>query len=190
MNRRQAIIGTFLLGTGSVLTFFGNKAYNIFKEPNFEFLELNKILIDELVETIIPKTDSPGAKDVGVGKFLMMMILECTDRRSQNNFINGLEDLTQDAYSAFNRSFLKCSGEERETLLRNFETELNPNSIWNKVERKVLGEPFISILKKYTALGYCTSEWGAKEGLSYDYIPGRYVGVTSLEPGQKAWATQ
>jgi hypothetical protein len=191
MNRRKAIINTVLLGGGTLGAFFLGKFYRIFEKPNITFLKSNSELIDELTETVIPKTDSPGAKDVQVGKFLITMIQECTNRSSQNNFIHGLEDLIGYAESTYGKSFLVCDRNEKEHVLNYFESELrDPTSIFSKVEKRILGEPFITLLKKYSVHAYCTSELGATTGLSYDYIPGKFVGVTLLKPGQKAWATQ
>ena len=62
--------------------------------------------------------------------------------------------------------------------------------IVGKVEKRLAGESFFTVLKKYTVLGYCTSEAGVTKALAYDYIPGKYVGDMPLAPGQKAWATQ
>jgi Gluconate 2-dehydrogenase subunit 3 len=191
MNRRKAILKMGLIGGSLTLFYAGFKAWNLVKSPSILKLQENKMLIDDLAEAIIPKTDTPGAKDVNVGEFIIKMIKDCTPRQSQNNFIDGLIRVEDYANSSYSKSFSQCSPTEQENILSFFEKSDTPaGGIFGKVERKLMGDSFFVTLKKYTVIGYCTSELGAKQGLSYDYIPGKYVGETILLPGQKAWATQ
>lgn len=191
MNRRKAILKIGFIGGSLTLFYAGFKAWKLVKSPDIQMLEGNKVLIDDLADTIIPKTDTPGAKDVNVGEFIIKMIKDCTPRHSQNNFIEGLIRVEEHSNSNYNKPFSRCSTVEQESILSFFEKSDAPaGGIVGKVERKLIGDSFFVTLKKYTVIGYCTSELGAKQGLSYDYIPGKYVGETILLPGQKAWATQ
>jgi Gluconate 2-dehydrogenase subunit 3 len=191
MNRRKAILKIGLISGSLTLFYAGFKAWNLVKSPDIHKLQGSKVLIDDLAEAIIPKTDTPGAKDVNVGEFIIKMINDCTPRQSQNNFIDGLIRVEDYSNSNYNKPFSQCTPDEQENILSFFEKSDAPTGgIAGKIERKLTGESFFVILKKYTVIGYCTSELGAKQGLSYDYIPGKYVGETTLLPGQKAWATQ
>mgnify|MGYP000885492663 CR=1 FL=1 len=191
MNRRRAILGLSLLGIGAAFTYTGIRFYKLNRKPKTELLEKYSALISDLAELIIPRTDTPGAKDAKVGPFIEKMIRECTDLKSQNNFIEGLESIAADAQSRFGKPFTQCSEKQQAELLARYENgNANSNAFWAKVERRLTGSSFFETLKKYTVLGYCTSQPGATQGLSYDYIPGTYEVNLPLSPGQRAWATQ
>ncbi len=63
------------------------------KSPDKNYLLGKKALLTELAETIIPATDTPGAKEAGAVDFMMPMLNECTDTKTLNRFIKGLQDL-------------------------------------------------------------------------------------------------
>jgi len=192
MNRRKVIKRFCLIvGGGFGVSYTSLKFYQLNKRPDLASLGQYKILIDALVDTIIPATDSPGAKEAGVGDFVIKMVADCSNKKSQNKFISGLSDLADYTNDHFKKKFNECSLAERTKALAYFEKEAEPYpGLMGKVSHRFLGDPFFSTLKKYTVLGYCTSEAGATKALAYDYIPGKYIGTISLAPGQKAWATQ
>ncbi len=191
MNRRKAIYRILILGGAAAGAFAGIKGYHLLKKPDLDSLTKYQPLIDELAEMIIPATDSPGAKAAGVGAFITKMIKDCTGRKSQNNFIEGLEGLTQYSFFHYSMPFEKCSPEQKNKTLSHFERKgRRHGGIRGKAEHYLLGDSFFETLKKYTVMGYCTSRQGATAGLSYDFIPGKYIGCDKLLPGQRAWATQ
>lgn len=180
------------MGGGLLLSLGGLEVYRLFKTPSFTSLEEHRELLADLADTIIPATDSPGAKEAGTGEFIIKMIRDCTDRKTQNKFIDGLDSLAAYTKHHYNKSFTQCRREEKEAILRHFELSGKPtlHGVAGKAEQRLLGESFFTVLKKYTVLGYCTSRQGATQALRYDYIPGKYTGRIPLMPNQKAWATQ
>lgn len=180
-----------MVGLGGMASYAGFKTYRLFESPDLLSLDKHKLLLGELADTIIPPTnDSPGAKEVEIGVFIAKMVKDCTELKSQNNFINGLKDIIVYSENRYNKSFQHCSLIERSEILHHFEKrDRSYSGILGKVERRVLGNSFFQTLKEYTVLGYCTSRMGATKALAYDYIPGKYIN-TVLAPGQKAWATQ
>ena len=191
MNRKKAIRNIVLLGGGAAAILAGWKGYHLFKNPSFSKLDEHQLLIDELAELIIPETDTPGAKTAGVGRFISLMVRDCTKRQAQNNFIEGLDDLADYAKSHYDKPFLQCSPAEKIKVLQHFEEKgRGRKGMLGKAESKFLGDSFFVTLKKYTVMGYCTSKQGATTALQYDYLPGSYQGIVPLAPGQKAWATK
>jgi len=191
MKRRKVIkrLGIIIGGLG--LSYSGIKFYNLYKHPYFQNLEDHKDLIGALAETIIPTTDSPGAGETGTDEFIIKMIRDCTERKAQNNFISGLDNLSDYVQNHYKKTFQQCSLSERKAILTHFEMADQPNKgIFGKAERKFMGDPFFITLKKYTVIGYCTSKIGATQALAYDYIPGKYIASVPLTPNQKAWATR
>jgi hypothetical protein len=190
MNRRKAILRISLAGLGIASAGAVYKWWGLVKSPDTSYLSSNKDLIAALCETIIPATDTPGARDVGTQDFIIKMIRDCTTRKEQNNFIDGLRNIQSHCHSKFGQSYEHCSHEQQAAALNHFEEKAKPyNGKMGKIELRLMGRPFFAILKDYTTQGYCTSQQGATMGLNYVYIPGSFKGCIPLEPGQKAWAT-
>jgi hypothetical protein len=191
MKRRTAVKRLSLLAGGVLLSLGGIKYYQLHKVPDLSLLDKYRALLGDLSDTIIPASDSPGAKEAGVGDFVIKMVRDCTSRMSQNNFIAGLKDLAGHAESKYGKPYGQCTVQEQINILSHFEKAGKPFSRWmGKVENKVEGDPFFVTLKNYIVLGYCTSKPGATQALRYDFIPGKYTGVVTLAPGQRAWATE
>lgn len=190
MNRKKAIYRIALISGGLAGIIGGVKTYDLFKTPNLGRLTALQPLIDELTEAIIPAGDTPGAKEAKVGVFVTLMIKDCTGRRAQNNFIEGLDDLVFYCVNRYGRSFGLCDSEEKEAVLLHFERKATFNNRYiSKAREYLLGQSFFTTLKKYTVLGYCTSNPGATKALRYDHIPGQYQGCIALN-NKPAWATQ
>jgi hypothetical protein len=190
INRRKAIIRIALGGGGLAAAFGGYKWYGIAKSPDVDYVVHNHELLAALAETIIPATDTPGAREAGVADFITMMIRECTDRKDQNHFISGLKDLQAYSNSKYGKDYQHCTAAEQEAVLTHFEhRDKVYGGIMGKIQNRYLGRPFFAILKEYTVEGYCTSEAGATKGLAYVNVPGSYRGCMPMTPGQKAWAT-
>ncbi len=189
MNRRKAL--RMLAGGGiSIVAAAGAyKWYSIMKRPDLLFLTGHIDLIKCLADTIIPPTDSPGAADASVHEFIVKIISECADRKTQNNFIEGLKDLQSYCIFNFGRPYQVCTLDEKDSVLKHFGKNAKAYpGIVGKAYRKYLGDSFFTILKQYTVEGYCTSRAGAMQALVYDNIPGSYHGCISLKQGQRAWA--
>jgi hypothetical protein len=148
-------------------------------------------LLAELVEIIIPTTDTPGAKAAGVHDYIIKVMMNCREPRAQSKFINGLEDLNAYSLDNYGKTFLKCTINEKTAILNHSEAHSEyKNRLINKISNKLLGRPFFTTLKDLTVQGYCTSELGATQGLAYDYIPGAYRACIPILKHQKSWATK
>ncbi len=191
MNRRKAIYSIFLLGGGIITTYSGFKWYELSKDPDIGFLEKQKELIADLAENIIPRTSTPGAKDVGASVVIISLIKKAADRKTQNNFINGLKDVERYSSDGFGKSFTLLNAVQQHAVVNYFykKGKNYPGKV-GKAKNKILGKSFFEILKYYTTVSYCTSQRGATEGLSYSYIPGQFLPCMDLASNQKSWATK
>ncbi|WP_316836942.1 gluconate 2-dehydrogenase subunit 3 family protein [Pedobacter nutrimenti] len=190
MNRKKAIFRIFGV---FVLAFSGTTIWKFFqlnKVPDLKNLEKNRKLIAEIAETIIPSGDSPGAKDVQVEDFIIKMVKDCTETRSQNSFMYGLEELKEYTTENFGKSFLQCNEKQRIIALTHFENKDDADHFVRKIRKKVMGDSFLMTIKNYTVIGYCSSELGATHGLAYDYIPSNFEACVPLKAGQRSWATK
>ena len=191
MKRRKAIGRILLAGGGTVAAYSGYKWYDLKKTPDLTYLEERRKLIEHLAKKIIPATETPGVKEAHVQDYIILMIKDCTDIKSQNKFIGGLKDLEHYCASVYERPFGKCTENEKQQVLKYIEKKgRNFRGIIGKAQNRFLGKSFFNTLKEYTAGGYCSSEIGATKGLAYVHIPGKFLGCIPMQPGQKSWATK
>ena len=188
MNRRRAIGSIVLLGTGVAGAGAGWRQLRRLRRPELDRLNGQSALIAALAETIIPATDTPGAIEAGVPAYIVKMVKEATDRPSQHNFLDGLEETDAVCRDRYGRPFTGCSAAERVAVLRDWERA--STGALARLQTRWSGRPFYDLLRVYTVTGYCTSQPGATQGLAYDFIPGTpFKGCLPLQPGQRAWAT-
>lgn len=191
MDRRTTIKGLIVFVSVGFSSFSLYKWIVINSVADVSQLHQKKALISEIAEVIIPRTDTPGAKDAQVEDFIIDMIKSCTAPRTQHKFLNGLADLEEYVSKNYNRDFIACSKSEKLEILHYFETKsLYKLKIINKINNKVFGVPFFIMFKQLTVEGYCTSQTGSTKGLAYDYIPGTFASCISLTKNQKSWATK
>lgn len=130
-------------------------------------------LLDEIAETILPRTDTPGAKDAGVGRFMARFVTDCYSLEDQATFRSGLADLDARA----DGRFMAMTPQARTALLRTLDAEAR-------------GRPhYFTMIKQLVLFGFFTSEAGATQVLRYVAVPGYYDGDMAYEPGTPAWAT-
>lgn len=154
-------------------------------------LPKKKALIAELAETIIPRTNTPGAKDAGVEHYIIKMITENTEAKMQKSFLAGICSVEKYAMDEFGKPFTTCSANQKKQVLKHFEDKATYSiGILNKVNKKLFGAPFFFQLRDLTVEGYCTSMTGATQGMAYDYVPVTFEACIPLQKNQLAWATK
>src|ERR1044072_2129715 len=156
MNMSKALRGWLWLGENEMSTAARLKGHWLYRTPDLGLLYHYKSLIAELAETIIPRTDTPGAKDAGVPELIITMIKESTPAGAQHRFLQGLEEQAACARSQYGQSFFDCSEEQRHNILAHFEKKDRPmNGITGKLFSRLFGDAFFVTLKKCTITGYC-----------------------------------
>ncbi len=78
--------------------------------------DAQRAIIAEIAEIIIPRTDTPGAKDVGVPQFIEAMLRDALSTEDQQSFVSGLEDFDAAAQREHGKPFLQLSPEQRATF--------------------------------------------------------------------------
>lgn len=190
MNRRDALSRVALLLGGTVIgaEFFLSGCSPADKKigQSVDFTADDIAYLDEVAETIIPATDTPGAKAAKVGTFMTVMVKDCYDEKNQKVFLEGMNKLNEASKKKFNGSgFMKITPEQRKELL----TELDKEQKEYGKNKKQEDDPhYFSQMKQLTLLGYFTSEQGATQALRYVPVPGRYDACIPYKKGDKAWA--
>lgn len=144
-------------------------------------------LISQVSEIIIPKTDTPGAKDVGVPGFIDQIIKECYKKEDQDKFLEELKAFDDEAKKEYGDPFIELDAEQQAAYVKKVhDAAVNSEDVGTPPKR-----PFILTVKELAMLGYFTSEPGATQVLQYSPVPGAYKGCIPVsEAGNgKTWAT-
>ena len=200
INRREAIRRVAWLMGGAVsapaiLGVLGGCSAETATDPEWKPMFLTQAqaaLVAEVAEIMIPRTDTPGAKDVGIAAFIDKMLKAVYPKDEQARFFAGLAELETQAKREHGRAFLELEPPLRAALVKQVHdpaVELDQASTLPVAER---GRPFILTMKELTMLGYFTSEPGATQVLQYRPVPGAYHACVPLaQAGKgKTWATE
>jgi hypothetical protein len=201
MNRRDALARVALLMGGAVIggDYFltgcspassdkqagdtkDKAAANNFKPLNPE----QTAYLNEVAETILPTTKTPGAKAANVGAFMGVMVRDCYAPADQQIFVDGMAKLEEASKKQNSKGFLQSTPAERTALLTALDKEQKDYS-----KNKKLEEPnhYFRMMKELTLLGFFSSEVGATQALRYLPVPGKYDGNVPYKKGDRAWAT-
>ena len=187
MNRRDAIKRAALLSgyaiTASAMTGILQSCEQAEKkdiwQPSF-FSQDQMSTLAEMTETILPRTDTPGAKDVGVPQFLDTFIKEVKYSNEQQLILKGLERANADCQAVYGYRFEECTPSEKEQLLKRYEELTVIDNEAPKDPKAVDMGKFFKELKGMTMFAYFTSAEIAKKHLHYEPIPGNYEGCIDL----------
>ncbi|WP_324678303.1 gluconate 2-dehydrogenase subunit 3 family protein [Hymenobacter sp. GOD-10R] len=203
MNRRDAvarvalIMGGTLIGGDYLLTGCGPASTDKTADNGKGKTQANGKLADvldakqaaylnEVGETILPTTATPGAKSANVGGFMAVMVRDCYTPADQQAFVKGLDQLEEASKKQNGKGFLESTPEQRTALLRALDTEQKQYSKTKSIEAP---NHYFRMMKELTLLGYFTSEVGATKALRYLPVPGKYDGNVPYKKGDRAWAT-
>lgn len=190
MDRREALKRAGLLLGGTVISsklFLTACSSEEGRDENSgSFSESDINLLNEIAETIIPETDTPGAKAAGVGSFIAMMVPDCYSEKNQKNFRQGLEIFRTNFQKKYGHTFLKAPVEERRSFLDHLNSEMNT---YTQTRLEDAPEHYFRILKELVLLGYFTSEIGCTKALRYVQTPGSYEACIDYNQDERAWMT-
>ncbi|MBA4489213.1 gluconate 2-dehydrogenase subunit 3 family protein [Paracoccus sp. S1E-3] len=214
MNRREllsmiaAFTGAALVGSGRAFAYDPTTTgANIFTPEDAAFL-------DEVAEVIIPKTDTPGAKDAQVGTFMTVYVSDCFTADEQADFRAGIEALKSEAQAGYGKPFTDLTPEERQEFLQaaslvaadqakvvEAALEKQKQDIAQQTNDAMAADEALAAIAKdlpklhwftpiqqLTLFGFFTSQIGATEVLRYEAVPGEYIGDLDYK-GEPAWAT-
>lgn len=205
MNRRQFLECAALLITGATAAQAGfslteeQRVYlatapdYIDKKVDFLSAEQRSTLA-LLTETVIPRTETPGAIDAGVPRFVELMVFEWFTPDERAIFLNGLNALMSNTFASFGKPFEALGIEQRTKILEALEREAS-DSPWYEMGNAGMGEevsdaPFICKLKELTIWGFFTSEVGSTQVLRYEAMPMTFDGNRPLDKDDSSWAGQ
>lgn len=179
MNRREVLL--LLAGTAAVpdqLLAMGRAVHKKVRAGTLRALtpQQNQT-VATIAELIIPKTDTPGARDAGVPAFIDVMLADWADDEQRTMFATGLANVDERSRTAFSKTFVACTPEQQAEILEDLDYELARL----RDAKADTSKNFFSAMKWLTLTGYYTSEVGSTTELHYRVVPGRYEPCYPLE---------
>jgi len=215
ITRREAILrvsallgGVALVGGTALLT--GCRA----EHADAPFTADEIAFLDEVADTILPQTGTPGAKAAKTGAFMALIVTDSYSRRDQKTFREGMRNLDKASRKANGVSFVAATTQQRLSLLNVVDREQKAQGDARKAEAIKKAEAFLRydaapvgdvsaasgitanppahyfrMMKELALLGYFTSEIGYTQAQRYVEAPGRYDPCIPYHPGERAWAS-
>ncbi len=176
---------TAFAGTGTLLSACASGADRRPVEVNGIFSEAQRAWLDEVAETILPATDTPGAKAAGTGSFIALMVTDAYSPEERRIFMDGMAKLEAECTRSFQRGFLEADATQRHALLVRVDKEAYDHGLTIDA-----GEPphYFRMIKELTVLGYFTSQIGYTQAMRYVESPGRWEPCVDYKAGERAWA--
>lgn len=173
LNRRTAIKQLLVVSAGAWLvpSCMEDRTKGSFLLKNFSLSATQENLLAEIAETIIPKTSTPGAKDVYAHQFVMKMMDDCATKEDQQNFVKGLDAFADFAEKTAGTSFMKATPAQRSGVLEAIEKNISADSNEVKFYRK---------MKSLTVRGYTSSQYFLTQVQVYNIIPGSFKGCVPV----------
>ena len=222
IDRREAIrrVGLILggvsfVGGTALLTACerGRPASN--NQPIGQFTTEDIAFLDEVAETMLPETGTPGAKAARTGAFMALMVTDTYEPKDQQVFREGMRKLDEASQQANGVGFMAATPEQRLALLEKLDQEQKTYTERRDAARRqpkpaaeehlpdqrqeaAPGKPleitadapahYFRMMKELALLGYFTSEIGYTKAQRYVESPGRFDPCVPYQPGEKAWA--
>lgn len=140
------------------------------RRPTSGLSDAQMALVRAIADTIIPRTDTPSATDVGVHGFVDVMVAEYATDADRTAFLAGLDAIDTRAMRANGVVFADLSSDARNAAMTSLESgnrdEEPAKTYWR--------------LKGLVVHGYFTSEPVMKDVLKHRIMPGRFEGAAPV----------
>ncbi|MBC7886451.1 MAG: gluconate 2-dehydrogenase subunit 3 family protein [Ferruginibacter sp.] len=164
MNRRNAISNIVVLSIGAVvLPSCGQQDKALVQLKNFSLTGNEEKLLVQLADTIIPKTNFPGAADLKLHEFILVMVDDCYEPDKQEKFMGGLKKFDQSAKQKYGSSFIALTPEQKAAWLSAMESK-------KEIPAEALF--FYETTKRLLVQGFTTSKEYMTGVMNYKMVPG------------------
>jgi hypothetical protein len=188
-NRRQFLKKTLGLicasGSASMLSSCSLKSAEQFSRGDLAsstslFSTAQMTALFAIVDTILPRTDTPSASEVDCHNFVQHQLTHCHSADEQQQCVSIVTQIDKISVQEFAKVFALLSKQEQQTLLNQLEQG-----------QKFTGSDrgHFSFLKALVVFGYFTSEVGATQALNYQAVPGGFKGSIPSDENTKSWGS-
>ncbi|MEK6476291.1 gluconate 2-dehydrogenase subunit 3 family protein [Catalinimonas sp. 4WD22] len=188
MNRREAlkqsglILGyTLSASTLSQLWTACKSEPQLTWKPQF-FTEAQAKTVSAMAECILPRTETPGAKDLGIDQYIDVFVKNIYSEKDQQNFTQGIQAFEEGCQKVHGKTFANLSAEDQEAFLLEQEKKAGHinHAIWGETIGDIKPVPFYRQFKAIVISAYFSSEEVGKNLLTYEPVPGDQKGCIPL----------
>lgn len=166
INRRSAIKQLFIISAGAAIlpSCVSNDKPAAGAFSHLPLSAKDEETLAEISSTIIPTTDTPGAKEVGAHLFALRMVNDCYKKEDQEKFVKGLRQFEDHVKGQYNKTYAQCSPAEKEKVISAAQQGGNDDAAW-----------FYKTFKRLTIQAYTSSEYFLTKVDVYKLVPGKFV---------------
>jgi len=197
MKRREALknlgLATgFFVATPSIISLLQSCTSEV-STWTPEFLSIDEgVVLTNLADIILPKTDIPSATEVNVPQFIDKYIKEVLDDESQAQVKTVFGTIVSILKPDAETKIEKVTQDEYKALLDNYmllEDEIDQEREANLEAKIMTKSEFLNNLKWMTINAYKTTQEIGENVLVYDPVPGAYLcGDLQELTGGKSWS--
>ena len=154
------------------------------------FTPEQRSVVAAIAETIIPRTETPGAIDAGVPRFIELMLAQWCNDQERGIFEQGLVQLELQTRAEYGKRFDELEPSAGLKTLEALEADASESAWYDmgNIRRDFISDaPFICQIKELTVWGFFTSEEGGSQVLRYDPMPMYFDGDIPLKPDDSSW---
>ena len=202
IQRVTALLGGAALAGGDRLlafTFDAGARTEAMAQGAGTFSAADIALLDEIAETILPETSTPGAKAAKTGAFMALMVTAVYSDRNRDVFRDGVRQVDERCRTAHGVTFMTASPAQRLSLVETLDREQRTASEERAAAARSrapaaesnadMPPHYFRLMKELALQGYFTSEVGYTRAMRYLETPGRYDPCAPHAPGDKTWAS-
>lgn len=185
LTTRRRLLSTALLGAAIVHGLpIDMAAADELQSEGAPLSQTDRALLIVVAETLIPRTATPGATDVGVIDFIEFILRRGMQPAVRLAFQRGLQMFATDASKVIGKSFGEASAQQRFEYVDGLDAELFAARA--DAGRKPLLDCFATV-KRLAVIGYFTSERGAKGTLDVQLFPGPFQGSKPVDAHSRSF---
>lgn len=196
MKRRKAIQRTAsILGASTLTPTLLSLLQSCRQQPQLNWqptiLSMEQArFVTALVDMLLPKTDTPGALDLQVDRFIDLVICKVYNQEAQQSIMTQIDEFNARCKEKNGDLFANLNAEEQSNILREEESRAPKfnKGVWGTAVGEQAPVGIYRSLKSMALWGYFSSEAIGKNVLSYDPIPGAYLGCIPLEDVGNSWS--
>lgn len=167
INRRTALRTMLYIAGGTMIlpACFRESGSTTISLKSLLITEDQELLLEAILETLIPESETPGASKLLLHLFVLKMVDDCHNPKDQEVFSKGLHMFSTLREQSTGKLFMDLEPENRGSFLSDLRE--NKSDEINK---------FYSIAKNRCIQGYLNSKTVMTDLKKYELIPGRYNG--------------
>ncbi len=172
MIKRRKALTSILTGLGAIMALPAwADGWSLKSLGKVDFLNIDEnTLLLAITDTIIPTTDTPGAKDVGVHILIQKLLQDCQPKSVQESFRMGLVTTNAVAIATYGKSFIDLNSDEKKAILMSMSQSEYADQ-----------KNFFNSIKRLTIDCYMKSEYAMTNITKWEMAPNRYLGCVQVK---------